>query len=258
MNTQEIRYFIELAYNGKSFHGWQVQDNAVTVQEVLNNALSTILRRSINVVGAGRTDTGVHASYFVAHFDIDYIIDDIPLTINKLNKFLPTDIAIYNIKRVKKEAHSRFDAISRIYKYKIHTIKNPFLQELSWYYRMSLNVDDMNKAAQVLFDYIDFTSFSKTGTQVATNNCKIMLAEWQTDGSSYIFTIKADRFLRNMVRAIVGSLVDVGLGKSSVDNFRSIIEAKNRSKAGLSVPARGLFLTGIEYDSSIYIVDSIP
>lgn len=246
------RYFIELAYNGKPFHGWQIQNNAITVQEVLNNALSTILRRSINVVGAGRTDTGVHASFFVAHFEIDYAINNIKLIINKLNKFLPKEIAIYKIKKVQADAHSRFNAISRSYQYKIHSVKNPFLQDFSWYYKIPLNIDDMNAAAQILFEYTDFTSFSKTGTQVATNNCKIMFAKWESYANTYIFTITADRFLRNMVRAIVGSLIDVGIGKNSISGFREIIESKNRSNAGVSVPACGLFLTDIEYNSSIY------
>ncbi len=247
MQTNGKRYFIELSYNGSKFHGWQIQNNAVTVQEILNQALSTILRSNINVVGAGRTDTGVHASYFIAHFDVEDPINDISLIINKLNKLLPKDIAIYKLWKVKNDAHARFSAVSRTYEYRMHIVKNPFLQNLSWYYRLNLDIEKMNEAAQLLFEYSDFSCFSKSGTQVATNNCKIMYAKWQQNNSQLIFTIKADRFLRNMVRAIVGTLIEVGLGKINNDDFRNIIESKNRSKAGFSVPACGLFLTDIEY-----------
>ncbi len=244
------RYFIKLAYNGSKFHGWQIQNNAITVQETLNKALSTVLRSDINVVGAGRTDTGVHASYFVAHFDLETEIADTNLIINKLNKILPKDIAIYNLWQVNNDAHSRFSAISRTYEYRIHNIKNPFLQNFSWYYRINLDIEKMNEAAELLFAYTDFSCFSKSGTQVASNNCKIMYAKWQQNGSQMVFTIKADRFLRNMVRAIVGTLIDVGLGKISKEDFKNIIESKNRSKAGFSVPACGLFLTDIEYNDN--------
>ena len=246
------RYFIELSYNGKPFHGWQIQDNAITVQEVLNKALTTILRENINVVGAGRTDTGVHASFFMAHFELENQISDIPLAVNKLNKFLPKDIAVYNIRRVNNEAHTRFDAISRTYEYRITTNKNPFLTDFAWYFKVPLNVDKMNEAAKILFDFSDFTSFSKTGTQVATNNCKIYFAEWQISEYLLVFRIRADRFLRNMVRAIVGTLIDVGLGKIDKKGFKKLIEQKDRSQAGFSVPAHGLFLTEIEYPKSLF------
>jgi tRNA pseudouridine38-40 synthase len=246
------RYFIELSYNGKPFHGWQIQDNAVTVQELINQALSTILREEINVVGAGRTDTGVHASHFMAHFDLSSMIDDIPLAINKLNKFLPKDIAIHDIKTVRNDANARFDALSRTYEYRIVTSKNPFLYNFAWFYKVPLNIDKMNKAAEALFNYEDFTSFSKTGTQVATNNCKIYFAEWIESLDLLIFKIKADRFLRNMVRAIVGTLIEVGLEKITIKDFCNIIEQKDRGKAGFSVPPQGLFLTDIEYPEDIF------
>ncbi len=247
------RYFLELAYNGSKFHGWQIQNNAVTVQEVVNRALSTILRREINVVGAGRTDTGVHASYFVAHFDLDFSIIDRDLIVSKLNKLLPKDVVVFQLRKVKSDAHARFNAISRTYQYKIHSFKNPFLQDFSWYFRRDLNIEKMNEAANILFEYTDFSCFSKSGTQVATNDCKIMLAKWQASEQQLIFTIKADRFLRNMVRAIVGTLIDIGLEKNGIKEFRQIIESKNRSKAGVSVPACGLFLTNIEYDKSLFL-----
>jgi tRNA pseudouridine38-40 synthase len=248
------RYFIELSYNGKPFHGWQIQENAITVQEVLNKALMTILREDINVVGAGRTDTGVHASYFMAHFDLTAKINDIPLLINKLNKVLPREIAVHDIKNVKDDAHTRFNALSRTYEYHITTVKNPFLHDFAWYYKIPLNVDKMNRAAKILFDFEDFTSFSKTGTQVATNNCKILFAEWNKRDEILVFKIKADRFLRNMVRAIVGTLVEVGQEKISIEDFRKIVELRDRGKAGFSVPPQGLFLTDIEYPKSLFEV----
>lgn len=247
-----IRYFIELAYNGTPFHGWQIQPNAITVQELINNALITIFREEINVVGAGRTDTGVHASYYVAHMDLNKKINDIPLAINKLNKLLPKEIAIFQIVAVNQEVHARFDAISRSYEYHINPIKNPFLIDFAWHFKMSLDIDLMNQAAKLLLNFSDFTSFSKTGTQVATNNCKVTKAEWKLEKGILKFYISADRFLRNMVRAIVGTLVDVGLGKLSIDDFIKIVESKNRSKAGFSVPPQGLYLTQIEYPKQIF------
>lgn len=247
------RYFIQLSYNGKSFHGWQHQENAVTVQEVVNKGLSTILRENINVVGAGRTDSGVHARFFVAHFDISSPISDKDLILNKINKILPGDIAVQGFFNVIPEANARFDAISRTYEYHITPLKNPFLRDLAWYYKVPLNVEKMNEAAQLLFHYQDFTSFSKLGTQVATNNCKILKAHWSNQNERLVFTIKADRFLRNMVRAIVGTLIDVGLEKIAKHKFQEIIEHKNRSLAGFSVPAHGLFLTEIEYPNHLFI-----
>jgi len=247
------RYFIELGYNGKPFHGWQIQDNALTVQEVLNDSLTTILREKINVVGAGRTDTGVHASYFMAHFDLGVAINDIELVINKLNKFLPREIVVYDMKRVKNDAHTRFNALSRTYEYRINSIKNPFLTDFAWYYKVPLNIGKMNEAAELLFEFEDFTSFSKTGTQVATNNCKVTSAKWFINNDLIIFKIRADRFLRNMVRAIVGTLIDVGLEKIKKEDFRRIIELKDRNHAGLSVPAHGLYLTDIEYPKDLFI-----
>lgn len=242
-----FRYSIQLSYSGKAYHGWQIQENAISVQEVLNNKLSTILRESINVVGAGRTDTGVHAEFYIAHFDTSLQINDVNLTINGLNKMLPSDIAIQRIVLVENHFNARFSAVSRTYEYRIIKEKNPFIKDFAWYLNLPLDINEMNDVAKILFEYHDFTSFSKLGTQVATNNCKIYEANWLYHGQTLIFRIKADRFLRNMVRAIVGTLIEVGRNKIDLNDFREIIESKNRCKAGFSVPAQGLFLTRIEY-----------
>lgn len=247
------RYFIELAYNGTRFHGWQVQPNASSVQETLEKALSTICREEISVTGAGRTDTGVHASYFVAHFDSMKEDLDHPDFTYKLNSFLNSDIVIFGITNVKADAHARFDAISRTYHYFINQLKDPFAQETSWYYTRELNIELMNEACKILFEYVDFTSFSKLHTDVKTNNCKVYEAIWRKEGHQLIFTVKADRFLRNMVRAIVGTCVQVGQGKLSVDDFRMIIEAKDRGAAGASAPSEGLFLADISYPDAVFI-----
>jgi tRNA pseudouridine38-40 synthase len=241
-----LRYFIEFSYCGKKYHGWQIQPEAISVQEKLNEALSTIFRQKIEVVGAGRTDTGVHASQMFAHFDIeDEMINEI---VFKLNSILPDDIAIYQVFLVDNQKHARFDAISRTYQYKIWLGRNPFLLDFSWQiHSLKPNVSKMNEAAKILLEYEDFQCFSKVKTNVHTFNCTIFQAFWVQNGNELTFTISANRFLRNMVRAIVGTLIDVGLEKISIDDFRKIIESKNRSNAGLSVPAKGLFLTTINY-----------
>lgn len=247
------RYFIQLSYNGTRFHGWQVQPNAKSVQEELTKALSTILREEISVTGCGRTDTGVHASYFIAHFNSqNYTLGLNDSFVFKLNRFLPKDIAIQKIIKVNPDAHARFDALSRTYKYYISLQKDPFTQETFTPENRDLDVRMMNKAAELLFNYIDFTSFSKLHTDVKTNNCVIMEARWTKCKSKLIFTIKADRFLRNMVRAIVGTMIDVGLGKISLEEFAMIIEDKDRGKAGVSAPPQGLFLYDIEYPPSVF------
>jgi len=246
------RYFIELAYKGTHFHGWQVQPNAVSVQECLEKALSTITRETIAVTGAGRTDTGVHSSYFVAHFDSEKLLLDHPDFTHKLNSFLNKDIVIFGISKVNAEAHARFDAISRTYQYHLNLRKDPFSLETSWYFFHQLNLATMNEASRILFEYTDFTSFSKLHTDVKTNNCKIYLAEWTQEGTDIIFTVKADRFLRNMVRALVGTILEAGIGKINLAEFRKVIEMKDRGAAGLSVPAHGLFLTNVEYPETIF------
>ncbi|WP_282071598.1 tRNA pseudouridine(38-40) synthase TruA [Polaribacter atrinae] len=241
-----MRYFIELSYNGKNYHGWQIQPDVISVQEKLNKAVSTIFQEKIEVVGAGRTDTGVHASQMFAHFDIDKTLKgDIP---HKLNSLLPMDIVVYNVFEVDDEQHARFGALSRSYEYKVWLGRNPFLLDFSWQiHSQDLNIDLMNEAAKLLLEYTDFQTFSKVKTDVYTYNCDVTEAVWKQNGKELVFYITANRFLRNMVRAIVGTLVDVGLGKISKEDFRKIIESKNRSNAGLSVPAKGLFLTNIKY-----------
>jgi tRNA pseudouridine38-40 synthase len=247
-----MRYFLEFAYKGTHYHGWQYQPNATSVQETLNKAISTILKKEIDLVGAGRTDSGVHASQMFAHFDYDLEFE-IPHLIHKLNSFLPKDIALLNIHNVPEEAHARFDAIKRTYQYHIHTTKDAFESDDSWYYHNSLNIELMNEACKILFNYIDFECFSKVHTDVNTFNCKIYEAHWQQIENRLVFTITADRFLRNMVRAIVGTMVNIGLEKVSLPDFIQIIKSKDRNKAGFSVPAHGLYLTKVEYP---YITDS--
>jgi tRNA pseudouridine38-40 synthase len=246
------RYFIELAYKGTNFHGWQIQPNAISVQESLEKALSTVTREAISVTGAGRTDTGVHASYFVAHFDSTKLNLDHPDFSHKLNSFLGKDIVIFSVSKVIQEAHARFDAISRTYQYHLNLRKDPFALETSWHFFSQPDVERMNAASRILFEYTDFTSFSKLHTDVKTNNCKIYRAEWSQTGSEIVFTVKADRFLRNMVRALVGTILEVGIGKLNLDEFRKVIELKDRGAAGLSVPAHGLFLTDVEYPETLF------
>ena len=242
-----MRFFIKFSYKGTNYHGWQIQPNAISVQEVLNNALSTIFNTKIDCMGAGRTDTGVHAKEMYAHFDTE-IIFDIENSIHRLNSFLPKDIVIFEIINVHVTAHARFDAKKRTYEYHINTFKNAFSTDLSWYYHQNLDIELMNKAAVHLLQYTDFQSFSKVNTDVNTFECKIYSAVWTKKDKQLIFTISADRFLRNMVRAIVGTLLNVGLERLSIEDFITIIESKNRNNAGFSVPAQGLYLTKIEYD----------
>ena len=241
------RYFLHLAYYGADYHGWQSQPNAVTVQETVEKALSRVLRRQMAIVGAGRTDTGVNARSMYAHFDVDNEIAEPQRLISALNSLVGRDIAIYGIRRVADDAHARFDAVARTYKYFVTTRKSPFDYRFAWNPPYRLDVDAMNAAAARLADYIDFTSFSKLHTDVATNNCRIYEARWTAESDRLTFTIKADRYLRNMVRAIVGTLVDVGRGKTSVDEFCRIIERKDRCAAGASVPGNALFLWQVDY-----------
>ena len=242
------RYFIKLAYNGANYHGWQVQDNAQTVQQELNEKISLLLKEEINLIGCGRTDTGVHAKEFYAHFDILRELDDLKELAFRLNGFLPDDIVIFEIFEVPADFHARFDAKSRTYKYYISKQKDPFGVGQSYYYHAHLDIQKMNEACAFLFDYEDFTSFSKLHTQTKTNNCNILEAKWEEVNEQLIFTITADRFLRNMVRAIVGTLLEIGSGKLKVEDFKRIIESKDRTEAGFSVPADGLFLEHVEYD----------
>lgn len=242
------RYFIDFAYKGTAYHGWQSQpDTTKTVQETLEKNLSMVLRTPIKVTGAGRTDAGVHARQQFAHFDFDGAISSEKLTYN-LNACLPDDIAITRFIKVHDDAHARFDAKRRTYEYHIHKQKDAFLQERSFQYMHRLDVAKMNQAAKLLFNHSDFECFSKVKTDVGTFICRIFAAHWEETDDKLVFTISADRFLRNMVRAIVGTLIDVGLGKLTPADVTRIIESKDRREAGFSVPAHGLYLTKIEYD----------
>ena len=248
------RYFMFLSFEGTNYHGWQIQPNAFTVQQTLENALSLILSEKITSIGAGRTDAGVHAAMFCLHFDSQRNdIDSDKKLIFRLNNFLPDDIAIKSICKVIPEANARFSAISRTYKYYILKTKNPFKQLWSWHINYPLNVSLMNTACNILKEYSDFTSFSRLHSDAKTNICSISSAEWIENDSEITFSITSNRFLRNMVRAIVGTMVDLGSGKISVEDFKKIIEAKDRCKAGKSAPAKGLFLTDINYPNSIFL-----
>ena len=240
------RYFIHLAYNGANYNGWQTQPGLPTVQETLEKALSTLLRQPIAVVGCGRTDTGVHASDFYAHFDLKDLKDPKDLTF-KLNSFLPPDIAIFDIFPVADNAHARFDATARTYQYHVSDRRLPFRQGQYCRIYFKPDIERMNEAAQVLMEYEDFTSFAKLHTQVKTNICHLTEARWDRVGEEWIFTIRSNRFLRNMVRSVTGTLLDVGRGKLSIEGLREIIEKKDRCAAGVSMPACGLFLTKVDY-----------
>ena len=251
MNT---RYFIKISFRGTNFHGWQIQPNAPTLQETLEQDLGLLLGEEVKLTGCGRTDTGVHASLFYAHFDTtrkgmekdtDFLF--------RINKKLPADIVIHEIIPVRPEAHARFSALSRTYQYKIHRTKQAFQRDMAHYIYGDLDIKGMQNAADILQEYTDFTSFSKVDTDTRTNDCRIDLAEWNEDGDILTFTIKADRFLRNMVRAIVGTMLEIGFGKLDPDGFRSIIESRDRCTAGTSAPATGLFLADIEYPPEIFI-----
>lgn len=249
------RYFIYLSYKGTAYHGWQIQPNGISVQELLAKALSTILRVELELVGAGRTDAGVHAKLMVAHFDSTTKLEKLAALSQKLNSVLPRDIAVSKILAVNNGAHARFDAISRKYEYHIVNTKNVFKSEFAARFTHPLDLELMNQAAAILLEYSDFTSFSKLHTDAKTNNCKLHKALWIECDGEWVFTIQADRFLRNMVRAIVGTLLEVGRGKMTMVDFRKVIEAKNRCKAGVSVPAQGLFLVDIQYPEEIFLVE---
>jgi len=249
-----LRYFIELSYNGKDYHGWQNQPNAISVQEVVEKAMTTLLKEKISIVGAGRTDAGVHAIQMFAHFDIPEI-KSLEKLIYNLNAFLPKDIAIHNIYKVNDDTHARFDAICRTYIYRISLVKNVFTFNDTYYFKQKLNVNIMNEATKILFEYKNFKCFSRSNTDVKTYNCDIMSAEWKIEDDEIIFTIKADRFLRNMVRAIVGTMIEIGTGKMKVAQLHNVIKSKDRSHAGASVPGHALYLSKIEYPKHIKLVN---
>lgn len=247
------RYFISLSYNGKKYCGWQIQPNAISVQQTLQEAMSTLMRQEIAIVGAGRTDSGVHAREMIAHFDWDKNNFDGNDLCIKLNRFLPKDISIHYIKKVTTDAHARFSAISRTYSYCITPIKDPFLHELKYRISFEPDIQKMNHLCTILKETDDFTSFSKLHTDVKTNICNVKHAHWERVGDDFVFTIQADRFLRNMVRSIVGTLLQAGRGRLNETEFRQIIDAKDRSAAGESVPAHALFLEKVEYPQDIWV-----
>ena len=248
------RYFIKLSFLGTNYHGWQTQKNANSVQSVLNESLSVILREKITCTGAGRTDAGVHAKVFYAHFDTIGVIEEGQKEdlIFHLNGFLPADIAIHDIFSVQPDSHSRFSAISRTYQYLMNQSKDPFMTGYSFFCSWPLNIEDMNEGAAIIQSYSDFTSFAKLPYETKTNICRITDIFWEKKEHILLFTVTADRFLRNMVRAIVGTLIDLGRGKTDLNDIKRIIESKNRSSAGASVPACGLYLTSIQYPDKIF------
>lgn len=247
-----MRYFIELSYHGKNYHGWQIQSNENSVQETIEKALSTLLKVDISVVGCGRTDAGVHAKQFFLHFESEKELDKEKLKY-RLNSFLPNDIGIFQIIKVIDDAHARFSAVTRSYQYRISLEKNVFENDLSLQLNENdLDIEKMNQASQLLMEYTDFKCFSRSKTDVKTYDCEISEAYWILEDKHLEFFISANRFLRNMVRAIVGTLLEVGKGRMSLDQFRAVIESKDRTKAGASAKARGLYLTQVIYPESIF------
>lgn len=238
-----------MAFDGTDYKGWQIQPNGKTVQQVINQALTTMLREVVSVTGAGRTDTGVHASFFMAHFDTSTKEDVVSESfIFKLNRFLPPDIVVYQIQQVPDDNHARFSATHRTYHYHISTIKPLFNRKYTHHVYGKLNTEEIDVCCQIIIDTADFTSFSKLHTDVKTNNCKVKHAKWEKVENGYLFEIMADRFLRNMVRSLVGTLLDVGQGKIDRNDFKQIVDARDRSQAGQSAPAKGLFLVDIGYE----------
>ncbi len=247
-----MRYFMDLSYKGTNYHGWQVQKNAKSVQEVTNHALSTLLQKPVECVASGRTDTGVHAHQQIAHFDSIEPLDTGDFSY-KLNVLLPHDIAVNSIRRVSDEAHARFDAIKRTYHYEIHNFKDPFKTGLSYYYGQPLDIQQINGALAILKETKNFMAFSKVKTDVKTFDCDIFDMSWETSEVGHRFVVSANRFLRGMVRALVGTLLDTGLSKTSLNDLQEIIRSGDRSQAGRAVPPEGLYLRRIEYPETIYL-----
>ena len=245
-----MRYFVEFAYEGTPYHGWQRQPNAISVQEVMEDAFSLLFGKPVALIAAGRTDTGVHARHIVAHFDLNEALNTQEFCY-RLNSYLPNDISIKRIFRVTDKAHARFDALERTYEYVLVQQKDPFHQHSAHYVRQALDVDMMNLAAEELLGKADFKCFSKSNTDVKTYICDIKLARWVWEGDRLVFRITADRFLRNMVRAIVGTLLQVGIGKWTAEDVKTIINSRKRSEAGPSVPAKGLYLVDISYPENL-------
>ena len=248
-----MRYFLQLSYNGAGYCGWQVQPNGISVQQVLNEALQTLLGASAVCTGSGRTDTGVHARMQVAHFDADLHLAHEEL-LYKLNSILPKDIAVQSLKPVKNEAHARYDAMCRSYEYHIHRQKDPFREGFSYYFKPEVDTDAMNAAASLLLEWKDFQSFSKVKTDVKHYDCEVFEAVWKNQNDTLVFYVSANRFLRGMVRAMVGTLLQVGIKKLSIDGLRQILEKRDRRAAARNVPPEGLYLTKINYPEEIYIL----
>ncbi len=247
------RYFIHFSYDGTQYHGWQIQPNGMSVQEKMTAVMKQLFGPDFQLTGAGRTDSGVHAENMFAHFDSEKELGDLKALAYKVNYMMPPDIAVYSILKVRPEANARFDALSRTYEYRMSAVKNPFNRFYTAPFYGQLDVEAMNQAAAVLFDYEDFTSFSKLHTDAKTNICRIMKAEWAWKGDQLVFVIQADRFLRNMVRAVVGTLLEVGRRKLDVAGFRQVIESKDRCAAGTSVDAKGLFLVDVAYPDALFV-----
>lgn len=248
------RYFLQLSFKGTAYHGWQAQPNATTVQQTVESALQILTGEATSATGAGRTDTGVHARYFIFHTDsIHPLFGDKSTLLYKLNSLLPEDIAIHDVYAVKPDIHARFSALSRTYEYTISRVKDPFDTDFAWYFGRPLDTGAMNLAASAILDRHDFTSFSKLHSDVRTNICRVIQASWHEEGDKLIFRICADRFLRNMVRALVGTLIEVGLGRIGQEGFIRVIEGRDRGLAGFSVPAKGLMLADIAYPEGILL-----
>jgi len=250
-----MRYFVRLAYNGENYFGWQIQQSAPTVQAELEKALSVVCRETVRVTGAGRTDTGVHAREYYAHFDLVNLSDgfNISKLVLSLNGVLPSDIRVFDVQRVVDDAHARFSALSRTYKYCIITRPDPFSNGLAWYYPVKLDINIMNEAAAYLTGVSDFSAFAKKGSNVGTHICRLTEAYWVEQDYSLIFTVTSNRFLRNMVRAMVGTLTEIGRGHIPPDKLPQIIDGGDRGNAGVSVPACGLYLERIEYPSELFL-----
>lgn len=246
-----MRYFFEIGYKGTKYNGWQTQHNGVGIQTVVEEALSRMLRKEIKIVASGRTDTGVHCEQQFFHCDIDRELED--HFIHKLNAFLPRDIAIRSLRKVKPDASARYDAVERSYRYRITLRKNPLLDGFAWHFFKTVNIGNMNKAAALLKGEHDFECFSKVKTDVNHFLCTVKKASWKQTGDELIFTITANRFLRGMVRAIVGTLLDVGTGKITLQDFETIIKSRDRKKAGANVPAQGLYLVQVKYPASVFL-----
>lgn len=251
LQKNQVRYFLEFSYNGQNYFGWQRQPKQISVQEVLEISLSTLLRQKIDLTGAGRTDSGVHAKQMFAHFDFEEILpEDL---IHRLNAFLPKDITVYNVHKMTNEAHARFDATDRTYHYFVQCGKDSFNFDYTWQIRHDLDIEKMNEAAKSLLGKQDFSSFAKIHTDVKTHICDVKFAQWERNSNELKFTITADRFLRNMVRSVVGTLADVGKSKINLEEFNHIIAQKDRSFASGSAPAQGLYLVEVVYPKSIFI-----